>query len=51
MSKFKYHRGQEQKGRCVGKHCIHCWMLGRTKSLYGDKIKPTNTKVKFGEGK
>ena len=35
--KMKYHKG---KGRCVGKHCLHCAMLGREESLYGDKIEP-----------
>lgn len=42
MSKYKYHRTKDPdtRGRCVGEHCIHCWMLGRTHSLYGDKIKP-----------
>lgn len=37
----KYHRTQldvDKSIRCVGKHCVTCWMLGREKSLYGDKI-------------
>ena len=39
--KYKYHRikdGDIPSGRCVGKHCLICWMLGREVSLYGDKI-------------
>ncbi len=44
--KYKYHRGKasEDKGRCMGKHCLICWSNGRTKSLYGDKIVPLSEK-------
>ncbi|KKN29451.1 hypothetical protein LCGC14_0844160 [marine sediment metagenome] len=42
----KYHRGKESedRGRCMGKHCLICFMNGRTHSLYGDKIKPCTLK-------
>lgn len=37
-SKYKYHRGKEQKGRCCGARCLHCHMLGRTTDLYGEPL-------------
>ena len=38
----KYHHGTNPdfNGRCVGEHCLVCFMLGRTESLYGEKLKP-----------
>ncbi len=43
--KTKYHRGKapEDKGRCMGRHCLICYMNGRKKDLYGDEIKKLNT--------
>lgn len=35
-TRYKYHRGKEHKGRCMGAKCVHCWMLGRSKDLYGN---------------
>ena len=51
--KYKYHRGKasEDKGRCMGKHCLICWSNGRTKSLYGDKIVPISEKSSIKENK
>jgi len=46
---YRYHRTKDKdtSGRCVGKHCLLCYLLGRTHSLYGDKI--TSMKPKENE--
>ena len=42
MRKAKYHRGKapEDRGKCMGKHCLICHMNGREKDLYGYKVTP-----------